>query len=345
MKKFKKMTTVLLGMMAAAALSIPAYASVSQISIEVEDVINIGEDLQEPEITINSGDCEIVDIQWSKDTKRWKAGSKVTATLTLETEDSFKSSYNAGTCRVSGANYSSSSRTDEHTLKVRLTYIPRAQLGETEQAGWSSSKKHTAVWKKVPFATAYQLQLFRNGDIVKTLTVTSNSADLSEYMTEEASYSYRVRAIGEADADRYYLLSGEYVESEDIALEDLGQTDGEWKSYPDGEIYLRTDGTSPSAQWEKIGGDWYYFDSNGYKATGWQNVENAWYYLGQDGRMKTGWQETDGKWYFLGEDGRMQTGWIQGTPGIWYYLYEDGSMAVNTVIDGRYPVDQNGQWK
>lgn len=76
MKKFKKMTTVLLGMMAAAALSIPAYASVSQISIEVEDIINIGEDLQEPEITINSGDCEIVDIQWSKDTKRWKAGSK-----------------------------------------------------------------------------------------------------------------------------------------------------------------------------------------------------------------------------------------------------------------------------
>ncbi len=61
--------------------------------------------------------------------------------------------------------------------------------------------------------------------------------------------------------------------------------------------------------------------------------------------MKTGWQETDGKWYFLGEDGRMQTGWIQGTPGIWYYLYEDGSMAVNTVIDGKYPVDQNGQWK
>ena len=64
MKKFKKMTTVLLGMMAAAALSIPAYASVSQISIEVEDVINIGEDLQEPEITINSGDCETVESRF-----------------------------------------------------------------------------------------------------------------------------------------------------------------------------------------------------------------------------------------------------------------------------------------
>lgn len=345
MQKFNKAAGIVLGLMVSMGISMTAYASVSSISIEVENVINEGEDLQEPKIYVESGDCEITDIQWSKDVSKWKAGNKVTATLTLETEDSFKSSYNADSCRVTGANYSSSSRIDENTMKVRLTYIPRAQLGIPEKAGWSSSRKNTAVWEKVPFAPAYQLQLLRNGDIVKTLTVTSNTADLSEFMTEEADYSYKVRAIGETDADRYYLLSGEYAESEDITLEDLGQTDGEWKTYPDGEIYLRTDGTSPSAQWEKIGGDWYYFDSNGYKTTGWQKVENAWYYLGQDGRMKTGWQETDGKWYFLGEDGRMQTGWIQGTPGIWYYLYEDGSMAVNTVIDGRYPVDQNGQWK
>ena len=96
----------------------------------------------------------------------------------------------------------------------------------------------------------------------------------------------------------------------------MGQTDGEWND-SDGEIYLRTDGTSPSAQWEKIGGDWYYFDSNGYKTTGWQKVENAGL-SGQDGRMKTGWQETDGKWYFLGEDGRMRQAGFRGLLGIGY---------------------------
>ena len=110
----------------------------------------------------------------------------------IEDRRELKSSDNAGTCRVSGANYSSSSRTDEHTLKSVVPTFQEHSWEKREQAGWRR-KKHTAVWKKVPFATAYQLQLFRNGDIVKTLTVMSNSTDLSEYMTEEGSYSYRVR--------------------------------------------------------------------------------------------------------------------------------------------------------
>lgn len=345
MKAIYKGAGFLAGILGSLFWTAPVYASVSQIRIEVEDVINEGEELQEPDITLESSDCEITDIQWSKDSSRWKAGSKVTAVLTLETEDSFQTSYNPGNCRIIGANYSSSSRVDENTLKVRISYIPRVQLGETEEAGWSSSKERTAVWKKVPFATAYELQLYRNGDRIKTLTVTSNTADLSEYMTEEAGYSYQVRAMGETEAERYYLLSGEYVESGDRTLEDLGLTDGEWKHYQDGQTYVKADGTIPRNQWEKISGDWYYFNQDGYAAADWQMIDGKWYYFGQDGKMKTGWQDVGEKRYYLGEDGSMRTGWVQGTPGIWYYLYEDGSMARSTVIDGQYIIDENGQWK
>lgn len=325
MKAMSRRIGLLAGILGSLFWTIPACASVSKIQIEVEDVINEVEELREPEITLEGTDCEITDIQWSKDSSRWKGGSKVTATLTLETENSFRTSYNSGNCRIIGANYSSSSRVDENTLKVRISYIPRVQLGETEEAGWSSSKERTAVWKKVPFATAYELLLYQNGDRIKTLTVTSNTADLSEYMTEEADYSYQVRAMGETDAERYYLLSGEYVESGDMTLEDLGLTDGEWKQYQEGQTYVKADGTIPRNQWEKISGDWYYFNQDGYAATDWQMI--------------------DGKWYYLGEDGSMRTGWVQGTPGIWYYLYEDGSMARSTVIDGKYIIDENGQWK
>lgn len=325
MKAMSRRIGLLAGILGSLFWTIPACASVSKIQIEVEDVINEGEELREPEITLEGTDCEITDIQWSKDSSRWKGGSKVTATLTLETENSFKTSYNSGNCWIIGANYSSSSRVDENTLKVRISYIPRVQLGETEEAGWSSSKERTAVWKKVPFATAYELLLYQNGDRIKTLTVTSNTADLSEYMTEEADYSYQVRAMGETDAERYYLLSGEYVESGDMTLEDLRLTDGEWKQYQEGQTYVKADGTIPRNQWEKISGDWYYFNQDGYAATDWQMI--------------------DGKRYYLGEDGSMRTGWVQGTPGIWYYLYEDGSMARSTVIDGKYIIDENGQWK
>lgn len=344
MKHFGKLLSLIYGLTAAAMISAPAYAGVAQISIEIEDVINNGEEIREPDISISGGNCQITDIQWSKNVSGWKPGSKVTANLILTSDEGFQSSYNAGNCRIRGGNYLDSFRVDNNTLKVRITYIPRAQLGETEKAGWSSEKNH-AVWKKVPFATAYQLRLYRDGELVKTLTVTTNTADLSEYMTQNANYAYQVRAMGETDAQRYYLLSGEYVDSEEMLLEDLGQIGGNWRNYQDGVKYIRQDGSSPAGQWEKISGYWYYFDANGYRATGWQVVDNSWYYMNQDGKMAVEWQEIEGKWYYLGTDGRMQTGWVQGTPGIWYYLYEDGSMAVNTVIDGQYPVDENGRWR
>lgn len=344
MKHFGKLIGLICGLTAAAMMSAPAYADVSRISIEIEDVINNGEEIREPDISLSDGNCQIADIQWSKDVSKWKPGSKVMANLILTSDEGFQSSYNAGNFRIQGGNYSNSSRTDNNTLKVRLTYIPRIQLGETEKAGWSSEKGH-AVWKKVPFATAYQLRLYRDGEWIKTLTVTANTVDLSEYMTQEASYTYQVRAMGETDAERYYLLSGEYVDSEETLLEDLGQTEGSWRNYQNGVKYIRQDGSSPAGQWEKIAGYWYYFDVNGYRTTGWQAIDNSWYYLNRDGKMEIEWQQIEGKWYYLGTDGRMQTGWIQGTPGIWYYFYEDGSMAVNTVIDDQYAVDENGRWK
>ena len=40
----------------------------------------------------------------------------------------------------------------------------------------------------------------------------------------------------------------------------------------------------------------------------------------------------------------MYTGWKEEDPGIWYYLNPDGSMAVNTVIDGLYSINSEGQW-
>ena len=344
MKRWKTILTAAAGMTAALLMTVPAFASVSKISISVEDVINTGEDLREPEITLNVSDCEIAEIDWSKDVSKWKAASKVTATLTLTTDDTFKSSYKSDSVRVQGGDFISASRVDDNTLKVRITYVPRAQLGVTEEAGWSSRSETTAVWKKVPFATAYQLRLYREGTLITILTSDSTSVDLAEYMTQEGYYYYEVRAVGETSAERYYLLSGEYVTSEDRELDDLGETGGSWKNYQDGVRYVRSDGSSPAGQWEKITGAWYYFDGSGYMLTGWQQIGGSWYYLGTDGRMLTGWQEIDGKDYYLQEDGRMFTGWLQGTPGIWYYLNPDGSMAVNTVIDGTYSINAYGQW-
>ena len=344
MKQLKKALLAAVSLLAAFIMSMPVYANVPKISIEVEDVINTGEELREPEITLRSSDCEIAKIQWSKDVEKWKPASKVTATLTLTTDDSFQDQYRSDSVLVRGADFIKASRKDSNTLTVRITYVPRAQLGETEEAGWSSRNPNVAMWDKVPFATAYQLRLYRDGIYLATVTVGSSSADLSDYMKEEGYYTYEVRAMGETSAERYYLLSGEYVQSEETLLDDLGDTGGSWKNYQRGQKYVRADGTSPASQWEKIEGSWYYFDSEGYKTSGWQQIDGNWYYLGAEGQMETGWKEIGGRWYYLLPDGRMYTGWLEEMPGIWYYLNPDGSMAADTVIDGTYPINSEGQW-
>lgn len=94
--------------------------------------------------------------------------------------------------------------------------------------------------------------------------------------------------------------------------------------------------------WKKINGSWYYFKSDGSKATGWLKDGSTWYYLKSSGEMQTGWLQEKGFWYYLDDSGTMKTGWYQ-VSGKWYYSYSSGELAVNTIVDG-YTVNHNGEW-
>ena len=93
--------------------------------------------------------------------------------------------------------------------------------------------------------------------------------------------------------------------------------------------------------WKKINGSWYYFKSDGSKATGWLKDGSTWYYLKLSGEMQTGWLKENGVWYYLDSSGAMKTGWYQ-VSGKWYYSYSSGALAVNTTVDG-YRVNSNGE--
>ena len=94
--------------------------------------------------------------------------------------------------------------------------------------------------------------------------------------------------------------------------------------------------------WKKINGSWYYFKSDGSKATGWLKDGSTWYYLKSSGEMQPGWLKENGVWYYLDSSGAMKTGWYQ-VSGKWYYSYSSGELAVNTIVDG-YTVNHNGEW-
>ena len=93
--------------------------------------------------------------------------------------------------------------------------------------------------------------------------------------------------------------------------------------------------------WLKENGVWYYLDSSGAMKTGWYQVSGEWYYLKSSGEMQTGWLKENGLWYYLDSSGAMKTGWYQ-VSGKWYYSYSSGALAVNTTVDG-YRVNSNGE--
>lgn len=120
-----------------------------------------------------------------------------------------------------------------------------------------------------------------------------------------------------------------------------------WQKNNTGYWYVRSDGSYPKEQFEKIDGTWYYFDGSGYMlADKWKKrPDGAWYYFDKSGEMATGWKLISNKWYYFKEDGEMVTGWVK-YKDTWYYLDgKEGSMVSNAFVKsekGWYYLKEDG---
>ena len=86
--------------------------------------------------------------------------------------------------------------------------------------------------------------------------------------------------------------------------------------------YRNADGSYPKSTWKLINGSWYYFESDGWMATGWKKLGGEWYYLTSSGAMATGWVKLNGKCYFMNGSGVMQHDtWVDNGA---YYVNSDG---------------------
>lgn len=139
---------------------------------------------------------------------------------------------------------------------------------------------------------------------------------------------------------------------------------GSW-AYQNGKWWWRyEDGGWPSNCFLTIGGAEYYFDSEGYAATGWRYLSDGWhlfsgscahlkgwaasgshwFYLDEtSGLMKTGWVLVNHNWYYLNLSGAMQTGWLF-LDNTWYWLEPSGLMATGfKLVNGAlYHFSQSG---
>lgn len=139
---------------------------------------------------------------------------------------------------------------------------------------------------------------------------------------------------------------------------------GSW-AYQNGKWWWRyEDGGWPSNCFLTIGGAEYYFDSEGYAATGWRYLSDGWhlfsgscahlkgwaasgshwFYLDEtSGLMRTGWVLVNHNWYYLDLSGAMQTGWLF-LDNTWYWLEPSGLMATGfKLVNGAlYHFSQSG---
>ena len=136
------------------------------------------------------------------------------------------------------------------------------------------------------------------------------------YMTKKGTYKYRVRAVPYTEAQKKYGTKSEWLESDEIYIDEESVSDGTGQVDGNGQ----QTGSTGTVGWILSDGIWYYrYPDGSYEKDGWLKLKDKWYLFDRDGRMLTGWQEKGGLRYFLCDSGEMYTGWLK-SDGYWYYL-------------------------
>ena len=123
-------------------------------------------------------------------------------------------------------------------------------------------------------------------------------------------------------------------------------------TYDDAKFYYGADGKRVNyTGWQKIDGNWYYFNSKSEAVDGWNIINGTKYYFGKTNHfMYTGYNVISGDLYYFNASGACQgvdntfTGWHQ-QDGKWYYI-KNGQVTTGTIyVNGTlYEFDTNGVW-
>ena len=123
-------------------------------------------------------------------------------------------------------------------------------------------------------------------------------------------------------------------------------------TYDDAKFYYGADGKRVNyTGWQKIDGNWYYFNSKSEAVDGWNIINGTKYYFGKTNHfMYTGYKVISGDLYYFNASGACQgvdntfTGWHQ-QDGKWYYI-KNGQVTTGTIyVNGTlYEFDTNGVW-
>lgn len=264
---------------------------------------------QEADITANSDRYTVGEYQFINDEIYWTEEDTPELEVVLYVEDGYYFSVDKKNIKLKEATLHTN-KTSDYSRTLTLTmYLPplAEQVTSIDNATWTST---TGVsWTESQGAGSYEVKLYRDGKGVGTVqTVTGTSFDFSYAMTKAGNYFYRVRPVNRVKAEN----KGEWTESPSryIDADTANQirlnpvSTGEWKMDQTGWWYQNADGTHPMNQWLEINGKWYFFNEQGYMATGWIDWNGRRFYCDPvNGDMLVNSATPDG--HTVGEDGAM----------------------------------------
>lgn len=179
-------------------------------------------------------------------------------------------------------------------LTVKLVFDKKVDKSKAETPTglkWDAMNSGTAVWNGDLSSKYYQVQLIKDdvptGSIENIYDTTYSFAGI---VNAPGSYKFKVRSVRASNdaKSNWAVVSGVWTVSEtDVAAlgggpkQDGPGDGGSWQKAEDQLRWwwLNADGTYPASEWKQIGGQWYYFDAEGYMATGWITLDGKSYYL------------------------------------------------------------------
>lgn len=228
-----------------------------------------------------------------------------------------------------GAEFVRASRKDNGTtliITVKLTRL-NTFLGEIPEAGWREDG--VAQWEPAVGAVAYQVSFRDSKGKLKRVETGGTRYDCRPFMQKEGTYSYEVKPISIEDKKGERVDGGSIEISEEAAASNKSLFEVEYEQFYEGELkgpgttrteyknigwqkddngkywYRNPDASYIQTNWLQDGGNWYFFDADGWLVVddyaSWKNKD---YYFGPEGKLQTNGKAPDGR--KIEEDGALE---------------------------------------
>lgn len=317
LNKRKCMAVAVAGILAA-LMVFPAYGAnrkaIKSITLTIKANIEAGTDFGEEQVEIDtsSNKFSVDGYEILNDDNEWREDTvpRLEITLTANDDYYFQSLPKDKVVIKGGAQYISSSRKDSSATLLMVVELPSMNTVLNAPEDLVLSEDGIAAWKAIPAAGSYEVRIYRDDKAVgATMVVTTSSCNCREKLQKgNTSYTVRVRPVSRYESSEkgdWAESAGVYISEEKAALfrENPEGGSGQWVQVPESGRwwYQNADGTYPANCWQQVGDKWYFFDAEGYMATGWVQWEGKEYYCSESGEMLTNCMTPDA--YLVGEDG------------------------------------------